>query len=69
MTVDFAGFIWSPICACDLPSLGNDIINANVSADFSRLEVLGMEGMITIGLVVVEKCKSEVGQKNFVLFG
>ena len=35
---------------------------ASVSAEYSRLEVLGMNGMITIGLVVVEKCKVEIAQ-------
>lgn len=69
VTVDFASFKWSPICACDLPSLYNEIITAKVSAECSRLEVLGMEGMIIIGVVVVEKCKSEVGRKIFVRFG
>ena len=57
VTVDFASFEWSPICACDLPFSYIDIIIDNVSDECSRLEVLGMEGMITIGLVVVEKCK------------
>ena len=69
VTVDFASFEWSPICACDLPFSYIDIIIDNVSDECSRLEVLGMEGMITIGLVVVEKCKSEVGQKFVVWFG
>lgn len=61
--MDFASFKWSPICACDLPSSCIDIIIARVSAECSRLEVLGMEGMITIGLVVLEKCKGKVDQK------
>ncbi len=49
VTVDFANFKWSPICACDLTASCIDIIIASVSAEYSRLEVLGM---ITIGLVV-----------------
>ena len=68
VTVDFASLKWSPICACDLPSC-IDIIIARVSAECSRIEVLGMEGMITIGLVVLEKCKGKVDQKHFVRFG
>ena len=41
------------------------MISATVSDDCSRLEVLGTEGMITIGVVVVEECKVEVARKNF----
>lgn len=51
--MDFASFKWSPICACDLPASCIDIIIASVSAECSCLGVLGMEGMITIGLVVL----------------
>ncbi len=64
--MDFASFKRSPICACDLPASCIDSIIASVSAECSRLEVLGMEGMITIGL---EKCKGKVDQKYFVRLG
>lgn len=67
--MDFASFKWSPICACDLPASCIDIIIANVSAESSRLEVLGLEGMITIGPVVLEKCKGKVDQIHFVRLG
>lgn len=67
--MDFASFKWSPIYACDLPSSCIDIIIARVSAKCSRLEVLKMEGMITIGLVMLEKCKSKVDQKYFMQLG
>ena len=67
--MDFASFKWSPICECDLPASCIDITTASVSAECSRLEVLGMEGMITIGLVVLEKCKGKVDQKYFVRLG
>ncbi len=66
VTVDFASFKRSPICACDLLSSCIDIIIAIVSAECSRLEVLGIKGIITIGLVVIN---SEVGQKFCVRFG
>ena len=66
VTVDLASFKWSPICACDLPCSCIDIIIASVSDECSRLEVLGMAGMIKIGL---EKCKGEFGHKFFVRLG
>ena len=64
--VDLASFKQSPICACDLPYSCIDIITASVSDECLRLEVLGMEGMITIRPVMVEKCKGEVSQNFFV---
>ena len=67
--VDFASFKWPPICVCDLPFSCIDIIIASVSAECSRLEVLGMMGMIKTELVVLEKCKDKVDQKYFVRLG
>ena len=64
--VDLASFKWSPICACDLPCSCIDIIIASVYDECSCLEVLGMECMIKIGLVMVEKCKGEFGHNFFV---
>ncbi len=54
---------------CDLLILCIDIIIANVSDEYSRLEVLGMNDIITMGHMVVEKYKSEVGQNFYILFG
>ncbi len=53
-----------PICASNLLSLCNVIITAAVSNKFSHFEVLGIERMITIEVVVVEKFKIEVAQKR-----
>ena len=66
---DLRVFKWSPVCACDLPAPCIDIIIASVSAEFSRLEVLEMEGMIIIGLVLLEKCNGKVDEKYFVRLG
>lgn len=54
-----------PICASDLPPLCNVIVAATFSDEFSRLEVIGTEGMITIEVVVVEECTVEFAGKNF----
>lgn len=61
--VDFTSFKWLLICIYHLLSLFIDIIIARVFAEYSHLEVLGMEGMIIIGLVILEKCKGKVDQK------
>ena len=49
----------------DLPSLCNVIIAVTVFNGCSRLEVLGIESMITTEVVVVEECKVEVARKSF----
>lgn len=46
-----------------------DIIIDNVFDEFSCLKVLKIESIITIGLVIIEKYKSEVGQNFLVWFG
>ncbi len=64
--VDFVSFKWSPICKCNLLSSCIEIIVASVSAECSHFVVLKIEGIITIGLVVLEKCKCKFDQKYFV---
>ncbi len=59
-TVNHESFNLPTICASDILSLKNIMIFAIVFDKWSRLSVWGTEGMITIKVVVVEKCKFEV---------
>ncbi len=64
--MDFASFIWSLICKCNLPSPSINIIIASFFTKYLHFEVLRMESMITIEILMLKKCKNEVDQKYFV---
>ena len=67
--VDFASFKYTLSYAYDLPSSYIEIRIASVFDKFLRIQVLGIEGMITMGLVIIEKYKDKIDQEYFVRFG
>lgn len=64
--VDSASFKFSLISSCDLLFSYINILISNISIKCSRLEVLGIEGIITIILDIVEKCEKVKLVKIFI---